>query len=494
MITIQNYFEKKSQINWDLVDEKVAKGTQQAEGVLELLNEYPDMISDQQLKKAVDVFLEAVNKQFKTKSTTKKRTTKKSSETQTTKKLKKQEEQKEDIKEEQRLSTYQQIKKTKYFKQLVPHNQQQALIENNSIEFDDVIQRIEQELVSIPKKQQGDSIKKSTVYAHYFHGGTDWYITDIVEEDNKLFGYVILNGDTQMAEAGYISIDEITQERDHKFTLNYGVTELDFYFTKDVLENILYKKYPSDYPNPKASDIKQKTAASKPKPQKKTIKKTVDIKMVDHFTTEYRLIRRFYNLIRLNKTSTFRKIQLIYMAFQKAALDRSIRKTSSDADLFTRVNKKVIALFDIVKPTKGDADIEFSDQKLYKEMEASVKEQKVNYAVTLLKSFIGMQGYKPEIKKATSLLKRIDNSFKNEKVTKTNRLYKDVVNAKKELETYLAKPTEKIEPELIGLSIPVRSLCVNRIKCEGLRKDGKLNKGYRFLQGGSVIASKKKAV
>ncbi|QHI35759.1 hypothetical protein IMCC3317_11070 [Kordia antarctica] len=386
---------------------------------------------------------------------------------------------------QKRKTTNQQIKATTYTKKLMPLNQQKALTQQNSLFADSLVKRLEKELAEIPIEPQGDSIKKSTVYSHYFYGGSDWYITDIVTETNMLFGYVILNGDTQMAEAGYISIEEITKNK---------VIELDFYFTKDTLENILYKKYPKDYPNPRASATKEKTAASKPTPQKKILKKTVDIKMVDHFSTEYRLIRRFYNLIRLNKTATFRRIQLVYMAFQKAALDRSIRKTSSDADLFTKINKKVIALFDIVNPVKDDADIEFSEKKLYNEMETFVKEQKVNYAVTLLKSFIGMQGYQPEIKKAMNLLKRIDNSFKNEKVTKTNRLYKDVVNAKKELETYLAAPTEKIGPELVGLSIPVRSLCTNRIKCVGLRKDGKLNKGYRFLRGGSVFASKKKTV
>jgi len=477
MITRKNYFDEKKNINWDLVDQKIVKGIEQAETVLSLVNEYPEMEHDPQFKQTIDVFLQAINKQFKKTSTTQKKTARNSS-TATSKKQ-------QEKQETKRISTRQQIQQTKYFKRLVPYNQRQALIEMNSYEIDAVIERVEKKLASIPKKQQGDSVKKSTVYAHYFYGGSDWYITDIIEEDDILFGYVILNGDTQMAEAGYISIEEI---------VNNGRIELDFYFTPDVLENILYKQYPDEYPNPKASKPKQKSTASKTKAKPKAIQKTVDIKTVDHFSAEYRLIRRFYNLIRLNKTATFRKIQLIYMAFQKAALDRSIRKTSSDADLFTKVNKKVIALFDIVNPVKGDADIEFTDQKLFSEMETYAKEKKINYAITLLKSFIGMQGFKPERTKATNLLKRINSAIEKEKVSKSNRLYKDVVKAKMALETYLATPTQKIAPELIGLSIPARSLCINRIKCDGLRKDGKLHKGHRFLRGGSVLASKKKVV
>jgi hypothetical protein len=41
-----------------------------------------------------------------------------------------------------------------------------------------------------------------------FIGGCDWYIAEYDGED--LFcGYAILNGDTEMAEWGYISFDEL---------------------------------------------------------------------------------------------------------------------------------------------------------------------------------------------------------------------------------------------------------------------------------------------
>jgi hypothetical protein len=105
-----------------------------------------------------------------------------------------------------------------------------------------------------------------------------------------------------------------------------------------------------------------------------------------------------------------------------------------------------------------------------------------------------MQGLKPDTEKVQRLLKRMENAIHKKKVTKSNRLYTELIDAKTALETYLNKPTKKITPEQIGLSLPAKSLCVNRVKCEGLRKDGKLHKGYRFLKGGSVIRSKKKAV
>lgn len=373
-------------------------------------------------------------------------------------------------------TTNQLIKETTYVKMLMPINQQKALTHQNTAFSKSLVKRLESELAEIPKEPQGDSVKKSIVYAHYFYGGSDWYITDIVEDRNMLFGYVILNGDTQMAEAGYISIDEI---------VNNGRIELDFYFTKEPLETILYKKYPDYYSSSKKE---------KKQPQKKVIKKDATAKIVDHYSLEFRLIRRFYNLIRLHKTTTFRKIQLLYMAYQKAALEQSIRETNSAADLFGKINKKVVALFDAVSPTKSSANIEFTDKALFNQIENYVKGQKINYAITLLKSYLSMQGYKPDTDKVERLLNRIDNAIEKGRVSKDNRLFHQILIAKAELIDYLEKPTQKIEPELIGLSIPARHLCTNRIKCDGLRKDGKLNKGYQFVKGGSVIKVKKKAV
>lgn len=34
--------------------------------------------------------------------------------------------------------------------------------------------------------------------------------------------------------------------------------------------------------------------------------------------------------------------------------------------------------------------------------------------------------------------------------------------------------------------------CSNRTKCTGLKKDGTLKKGYRFVKGGKIVKSKSK--
>lgn len=81
---------------------------------------------------------------------------------------------------------------------------------------------------------QGD---KAIAFLHYFSGGSDWYITEkdkgdpedeIQGQQHQAHGYAILNGDTQNAESGYISIAEL---------IDNGV-ELDLYWTPKALSAI----------------------------------------------------------------------------------------------------------------------------------------------------------------------------------------------------------------------------------------------------------------
>lgn len=51
------------------------------------------------------------------------------------------------------------------------------------------------------------------VYAHYFMGGSDWFVTEYSPEEDMAFGWACLNGDRQMAELGYVSIAELESVR-----------------------------------------------------------------------------------------------------------------------------------------------------------------------------------------------------------------------------------------------------------------------------------------
>ena len=52
--------------------------------------------------------------------------------------------------------------------------------------------------------------KDKIIQMHFFIGGCDWYIAEY-DGNGLFFGYAILNGDTDCAEWGYISYDELKE-------------------------------------------------------------------------------------------------------------------------------------------------------------------------------------------------------------------------------------------------------------------------------------------
>lgn len=104
----------------------------------------------------------------------------------------------------------------------IPSNQY-SIIKTNP-EFEDVRIRINKLALDCPKTYETEDIKDSDkiAYLHYFTGGSDWYIIekDSEVEQTQAFGYVILNGDLENAEFGYINIEEVKK-----------YAELDLYWT-----------------------------------------------------------------------------------------------------------------------------------------------------------------------------------------------------------------------------------------------------------------------
>jgi hypothetical protein len=76
----------------------------------------------------------------------------------------------------------------------------------------DLAKRIEGMPVTYDQDGQGD---EAIAFLHYFHGSSDWYITekDVEGGIHQAFGYAVLNGDLENAELGYISIPELTANR-----------------------------------------------------------------------------------------------------------------------------------------------------------------------------------------------------------------------------------------------------------------------------------------
>ena len=253
------------------------------------------------------------------------------------------------------------------------------------------------------------------------------------------------------------------------------------------------KKVSKKKPVKKAAPKKKVAKKATEKPKKRKLNKKVDVTFVDAYSEEFKLLRRFRNTIK-KETLTFRQLRLLYMAFNKAVVARKVRKQAENADEFTKANAGITKLFSQVKDKNLDDEkllkIDIENESLVNEINKFVDNTKINYAVSLLRSFIGMQGTKPATDKVERLLKRFENGIEKKRVTKDNRLYDQVKDAVKEMKEYLENPEEKIDVDMYGLSVPK---CQNRVKCEGLKPSGKLKPGYKFIKGGDVVPVKKKS-
>lgn len=198
---------------------------------------------------------------------------------------------------------------------------------------------------------------------------------------------------------------------------------------------------------PTTRKVNKKTSLSKTKDKtdkSKSEKVVFDKEKVKHFSEEYKLIRRFYNLTK--KEVEFRQVQLLYMSFSKVAVNQKVRKASA-SDLFKTVSDKVAKLFALMKEKKATKikELVIKEKGFEKELEGYVKSKEIDTAVKLMNRFINIQGTKATIKKTETLLKAFDNAISNNKIAKTNNLYEDVVKAKNVLNSYLENKQAKVD-------------------------------------------------
>jgi len=151
---------------------------------------------------------------------------------------------------------------------LMPKHQQRIIIGNP--ELKSVIKSLQQDLEKIPDyaafareddknydlaKSKGiDYRNLQTVYAHYFHGGSDWFVLAKDIKQGVLTAYCIINQDAQMSEEGDVSIDDLTSG---------NRVELDFYWEPKSLAEALYKKYPDEFPEPENKNTQSKAIDDK---------------------------------------------------------------------------------------------------------------------------------------------------------------------------------------------------------------------------------------
>lgn len=119
---------------------------------------------------------------------------------------------------------------------IVPRQQFQVMLESKE-EYPSMIQNISEAYANIPPLYAQDGKgKNAVVWLHYFAGGSDWFITELDKKENRAFGYVVLNGDVQMSEFGYVDINEL---------LPINLVNLDLYWSVQTLNQAFQNKgYP----------------------------------------------------------------------------------------------------------------------------------------------------------------------------------------------------------------------------------------------------------
>ncbi len=199
-------------------------------------------------------------------------------------------------------------------------------------------------------------------------------------------------------------------------------------------------------PAPKKAPAKKKTASSqkstknvtkKAVPKRTATKKTAVPKKaqrkpieVDLMPLEIKVIRRYLNFH--NKKVTERQVSLLYKVIQKAATEKTIRKTSKYASEIKSISNDLIKTY---KDMNGTCKFEVPDS-LYTKLKKIVDDYGVTPAVALIKRFINLYGNITKAK-AQRLLTTVTNSLKNGKVDKSDKEFEQVKNVQKHLHDYL---------------------------------------------------------
>ncbi len=199
-------------------------------------------------------------------------------------------------------------------------------------------------------------------------------------------------------------------------------------------------------PAPKKAPVKKKTISSQKStknvtknaaPKRTATKKTAAPKKaqrkpieVDLMPLEIKVIRRYLNFH--NKKVTERQVSLLYKVIQKAATEKTIRKTSKYASEIKSISNDLIKTY---KDMNGTCKFEVPDS-LYTKLKKIVDDYGVTPAVALIKRFINLYGNITKAK-AQRLLTTVTNSLKNGKVNKSDKEFEQVKNVQKHLHDYL---------------------------------------------------------
>ena len=176
-------------------------------------------------------------------------------------------------------------------------------------------------------------------------------------------------------------------------------------------------------PNRKVSNSPSKKKTSTKKANRKPNE-------VDLMPLEVKIIRRYINMH--GKKVTEQQVSLLYKVIQKAATEKTIRKTSKYADEIKKIGNDLVRTY---KEMNGTCKFEVP-KSTYEKLKLIIDSYGVTPAISLIKRFINLYG-NITIDKAKRLLTSIKNAKKNGKVNKSDKAYDRINQVQKHLEDYL---------------------------------------------------------
>jgi polyhydroxyalkanoate synthesis regulator phasin len=174
---------------------------------------------------------------------------------------------------------------------------------------------------------------------------------------------------------------------------------------------------------------KKKTSSTTAKKQttKKATRKPNEVALLP---LEIKIIRRYMNLH--GKKVTERQVSLLYKVIQKAATEKTIRKSSKYADEIKKIGNDLAKTY---KEMDGTCKFEVPES-MHDKLKSIIDSYGVTPAIALIKRFINLYG-NITIDKAKRLLTSIVNAKKNSKVSKSDKAYERINQVQKHLEDYL---------------------------------------------------------
>jgi hypothetical protein len=225
--------------------------------------------------------------------------------------------------------------------------------------------------------------------------------------------------------------DFYNEDKDIKEMLDNHFKIVEPYLKDASKKSAATKKNPAKKTETKSQkstkNVTKKAALKKKAVSKKANRKAHEVALMP---LEIKIIKRYLGM-NGNKV-TEKQVSLLYKVIQKAATEKTIRKTNKYAEEIKKIGNDLANTY---KEMGATCTFEIPDA-LQSKLKNIVDDYGISPSISLIKRFINLYG-NITIEKAKRLLNSIKNAKKGGKVTSTDNAYDRVNQVQKHLEEYL---------------------------------------------------------